>query len=61
MEIKELKLKEATELNQLLEEARKRLDDLKFKADQGQLKNIREMRIVRKDVAKILTALKEKK
>ncbi len=61
MEIKELRLKESSELNQVLADARKNLDSLKFKVSQGQLKNIREMRVIKKDIAKILTALKEKK
>ena len=61
MEIKELRLKETAEINQLLSDARKSLDKLKFKANQGQLKNVREMRIIKKDIAKMLTALKEKK
>lgn len=60
MEIKELRLKEITELNQLLKDNRKKLDDLRFKIKQGQLKNIREIRFVKKDIAKILTVIKEK-
>lgn len=61
MQIKELRLKEAEELKQLLKDARKGLDDLKFKSNQGQLKNIREMRVIKKDIARLMTALKEKK
>jgi len=60
MEIKELRLKEITELNQLLKDNRKKLDDLKFKIKQGQLKNIREIRLIKKDIAKILTVIREK-
>ncbi len=60
MQIKELKLKEAEELKQLLKDVRKGLDDLKFKANQGQLKNVREMRVAKKDIARVMTALKEK-
>jgi len=60
MEIKELRLKEITELNQLLKDNRKKLDDLRFKIKQGQLKNIREIRLVKKDIAKILTVIREK-
>ncbi|OQA37159.1 MAG: 50S ribosomal protein L29 [Parcubacteria group bacterium ADurb.Bin326] len=61
MQIKELKLKEAEELKQLLKDVRKGLDDLKFKSNQGQLKNVREMRAAKKDIARVMTALKEKK
>jgi len=60
MEIKELRLKEITELNQLLKDNRKKLDDLRFKIKQGQLKNIREIRLIKKDIAKILTVIREK-
>lgn len=60
MQIKELRLKEAEELKQLLKDLRKRLDDLKFKANQGQLKNVREIRAAKKDIARVMTALKEK-
>jgi ribosomal protein L29 len=60
MDIKEIKLKEAGELNHLLAETRKKLDELMFKARQKQLKNIREIREVKKDVAKLLTVLKTK-
>lgn len=60
MEIKELRLKEIEELNQLLKDSRKKLDDLRFKVKQGQLKNVREIRFVKKDIAKIMTVIKEK-
>ena len=60
MDIKEIKIKEAGELNHLLSEARKKLDELMFKARQKQLKNIREIREVKKDIARIMTVLKTK-
>jgi len=60
MEVKELKLKEAGELNEMLKGLRKNLDEAKFKSQQGQLKNIREMRVIKKDIAKIMTVLSEK-
>ncbi len=58
MKMKELALKEVGELNALLNESRKKLDDLKFKIHQGQLKDVREVRIVKKEIARVLTALK---
>ena len=61
MNIKELKLKELPELGQLLKEARKHLDELGFKAHQGQLKSVREIRVIKKDIARILTAISSKK
>ena len=60
MDIKEIKLKEIGELQHLLLESRKKLDELLFKARQKQLKNIREIREVKKDIARILTVLKTK-
>lgn len=61
METKEIRIKAESELNHLLADSRKKLDEMMFRARQKQLKNIREIRIVRKDIAKILTILKEKK
>lgn len=61
MEIKEIRIKSESELNHLLADCRKKLDELMFRARQKQLKNIREIRIVRKDIAKIMTILKQKK
>lgn len=61
MNIKELVLKEAPELKAILADLKKQLDDLNFKSHQGQLKNVREIRIIKKDVAKVMTALGSKK
>ncbi|MEI6288287.1 MAG: 50S ribosomal protein L29 [bacterium] len=60
MNTKELKQKALAELQHLLMEARKKLDDLTFKLAQKQLKNLREIRIAKKDIAKLLTVIKEK-
>ena len=51
MDIKEIRNKPLSELNHLLGELRKKMDDLKFKVYQNQLK---------KDIAKILTIISEK-
>ncbi len=60
MEIKELQTKNIAELSHLLEESRIKLDDLKFKAAQGKLKNIREIRVTKRGIATILMVLKIK-
>ena len=60
MNIKELRLKEIIELRELAAEARGRLDDFNFKAHQGQLKEVREIRVTKKDLAQIETVLTEK-
>lgn len=57
MNIKETTNKDINELDHLLQDLRKKLDDLKSKAVQKQLKNIREIRMVKKDIARILTVL----
>ncbi|MFA6594507.1 MAG: 50S ribosomal protein L29 [Candidatus Buchananbacteria bacterium] len=61
MNIKELNLKEAPELKALLNDARKKLDELKFKVHQGQLKGVREIRVLKKDIALLMAVLAEKK
>ncbi|MFH1255626.1 MAG: 50S ribosomal protein L29 [bacterium] len=57
MEIKELKNKTEKELNQFLAESRGKLKDLRFKDANKQLKDVREIRIAKKDIAKILTLI----
>ncbi|MEA1962932.1 MAG: 50S ribosomal protein L29 [Patescibacteria group bacterium] len=64
MEFKELKKKEEKDLHRLLAENRDYLRELRFKDTNKQLKNIREIRIVRQTIARILMLLnigKEKK
>jgi len=62
MEFKELKTKSENELHRVLAEYRDKLRDLRFKDASKQLKNVREIRGVKKLIANILTLLnKEKK
>ena len=60
MDIRELKIKSVAELKHLLEDSKNKLEELRFKAVQKQLKNIREVRIVKKDISRILTLLDQK-
>ena len=60
-ELKELKLKSVSELQRLLAASREKLRDLRFKDSQNQLKNIREIRALKKKIARILTLLNQKK
>ena len=60
MEIKEIRLKGSGELNQLKMELKKKLDDLNFRAHEKQLKDVREIRETKKNLAKVLMVLKEK-
>jgi len=57
MDFKELKTKTENELHRLLAEERDKLRELRFKDSNKQLKNIREIRNLKKTIAKILTGL----
>jgi len=57
MEFKEIKNKKTGDLHGLLAELREKLRVLRFKDSGKQLKNIREIRVVRNDIARVLTAL----
>ena len=57
MELKELKLKTAKDLKQILNEFRDKLRDLRFKDANKQLKNVREIREIKKLIARTLTLL----
>jgi large subunit ribosomal protein L29 len=59
MKTKEIRQKNTSELQKLLQEKRGKLGSLNFDLVGGKVKNIKEMRETRKDIAKILTILKE--
>jgi large subunit ribosomal protein L29 len=61
MEISQLRKKSKKEMNRLLLEKRDRLRELRFDLASGRIKNVREMRQLRRDIARILTLLKEEK
>lgn len=61
MKIKELRQKTVKELKELLEEDRHKLGQLKFALASKKLKNHREIRELRRDIARILTLSSEKK
>ncbi len=61
METKELMTKDAAELNKLLEVNQEKLRDLRFKDSNKQLKNIREIRVIRQLIARILTIKNKQK
>ncbi|MCX6798133.1 MAG: 50S ribosomal protein L29 [Candidatus Falkowbacteria bacterium] len=58
MDSQELKTKNPAELQTLLSVDREKLRELRFKDSNKQLKNIREIRSVKKTIARILTYLK---
>lgn len=61
MKIKEIKEKNTEELKKLLAEKREAVRKLRFDIAAKQVKNIREMRNTKRDIARILTVLKETK
>lgn len=61
MDIKELKNKSASELHKALAEKREKLRELRFKDAAKQLKNIREVRVMRKEISRVLTLLNQKR
>lgn len=60
MKSKELISKTKDELTRALEDKRKRVEEVRFKAVSGGLKNVKELREDKKDIARILTALNKK-
>jgi len=61
MKIAELRKKDRKELEKTVQELRKKLSDLRFKFSSGKLKNVKEISNSKKEVARILTILKETK
>ena len=59
MKIKELRRKPNKELKQILVSLRDKLRELRFNLTGGKVKNIREIRQTKRDIAKILTLLNE--
>ncbi|MBU1136882.1 50S ribosomal protein L29 [Patescibacteria group bacterium] len=59
MKTKELKQKSKSELNNLLKENRGKIGQFKFDLHSKKIKNIKEAKELRKDVARILTILKK--
>ena len=60
MKMKELKQKPPEELASLLKERRERLVDLSFQTHQKKIKNVREIRKIKRDIARLLTLAQEK-
>ncbi len=57
MDIKELKTKTISELHNILSDSRDKLRELRFKDSSKQLKNVREIRVIKKKIAKVLTLI----
>jgi len=61
MKVKELRMKKDAELEKTIGTLRERLRVLRFELAAGKVKDVRAIRQNRKDIAKILTILKEKR
>jgi large subunit ribosomal protein L29 len=61
MKAKELNGKSQNELKKLLTDVREKLRMLRFDLSAGKLKNFREIRGQKKEIARILTVLRQKK
>jgi len=60
MEIKELTTKTPAELSKLLAESQEKLRELRFKDSNKQLKNVRSIRVLKQEIARINTLLNKK-
>lgn len=59
MKIKELRQKNKKELKDLLVQNRKKVGQLRFDLSSKKLKNVREIRGFKRDIARIITLLKQ--
>ncbi len=60
MKSKDLVSKTKDELMRMIDEKRKRIEEVRFKAPSGGIKNTKELREDKKDIARILTILNKK-
>ncbi len=61
MKSAEIRQKTKEELLKNVKDYREKLRDLRFDLASGKVKNVRDIRNIKKDIARILTILKEKK
>lgn len=61
MDITELRQLSEQELKRMLLESREKLRELRFKATRREVKNVREIRDIKKTVSRILTILRNTK
>lgn len=61
MKISEIRQKSKTELDKLFLELSEKIGKLNFDLVSGKVKNVREIRETKKDIARIMTIMNEKK
>jgi large subunit ribosomal protein L29 len=59
MKTAELRKRDGKELVKMVQELTKKLSDLRFKFSSGKLKNVKEIKNSKKEIARILTIIKE--
>ena len=59
MDLAELRQKSKTELQKILQSSQERLRQLRFDLAAGKIKNVREIRKIKKEIAQILTLLNQ--
>lgn len=60
MKSKELVSKSKDELMKIMEDKKKRIEEVRFKSVSGGIKNVKELREDKKDIARVLTILNKK-
>jgi large subunit ribosomal protein L29 len=60
MKAAEIRQKQKTELQKIVKDHQEKLKNLRFDLASGKVKNVREVRNLKKDIARILTIVKEK-
>jgi large subunit ribosomal protein L29 len=59
MKLKELRQRSKLELEKILRESREKLRQLRFDLSSGKVKNVREIRQLRREIAQVLTVLRQ--
>lgn len=59
MKNSELKEKTKIDMEQMLDEKRRTLATLQFDLASGKVKNIKDLRLVKRDIARLMTALRQ--
>jgi len=59
LKTKELKLKNTAELNKLLKEEQDKLMQLRFKLSGSQIKKVHQLKVAKRNIARLLTILQE--
>jgi len=61
MTLEEIRKKDKTELQKMVQESKKKIHEIRFKRASNQLKDVNEMAGLRKEIAQMLTVINETK